>query len=128
VNWDDSQAYVQWLSSKTSRRYRLLSEAEWEYSARAGTTAAWYWGDNEADQCRYANGADLAAQAQGVTAPRFANCDDKYSHTAALELEPIVRFISKIVSACSAETWQHCAVRLQRLGDSEFDGHHAAVG
>jgi formylglycine-generating enzyme required for sulfatase activity len=82
VNWDDSQAYVQWLSRKTGKRYRLLSEAEWEYAARAGTTTAWYWGNSEVGQCRYANGADLSAKAQGVIAPDFIGCDDNYAHTS----------------------------------------------
>lgn len=84
VNWDDAKAYVLWLSAKTGKPYRLLSEAEWEYAARAGTSAARWWGESINSGCSYANGADLTAKAQvpGVGEWPVAQCTDGHGYTA----------------------------------------------
>ncbi len=58
VSWKEAQAYAGWLSRKTGHTYRLLSEAEWEYTDRAGTDSPAYWGDDPNEACKYANGVD----------------------------------------------------------------------
>ena len=75
VSWEDAQAYVRWLSTETGARYRLPSEAEWEYGARAGTTTRRHWGNDPDEQCLYANGADrtLKRRFDGWT---VADCTD----------------------------------------------------
>ncbi len=53
VSWKDAQSYVRWLSRKTEVEYRLLSEAEWEYAARAGTTTPFHFGSSiDPDQAK----------------------------------------------------------------------------
>lgn len=60
VSWHGAVAYVNWLSHRTGRNYRLLTEAEWEYAARAGSTSPWPWGQDPNGGCRFANMADLS--------------------------------------------------------------------
>ena len=60
VSWKDAGCYAEWLSEKTGKRYRIPSEAEWEYAARAGTHTDYFWGPNPQDADRYAWFADNA--------------------------------------------------------------------
>ena len=54
VSWNDAQEFAQRLSQKTGKQYRLPSEAEWEYAARAGSSTKWSFGDNESQLGDYA--------------------------------------------------------------------------
>jgi formylglycine-generating enzyme required for sulfatase activity len=55
ISWEDAQAYITWLNEKTGRHHRMLSEAEYEYINRAGTSTRYFWGDSDEDLKLYAN-------------------------------------------------------------------------
>lgn len=84
VSWAEARSYTQWLSKKTGHRYRLLSDAEWEYVARAGTTGEAFWGNDEKRACEYGNGVDLTLVARFPKAKwdNVIPCHDGYVNTA----------------------------------------------
>jgi formylglycine-generating enzyme required for sulfatase activity len=72
VSWRDVQAYLAWLSQKSGKKYRLPSEAEWEYAARGGTKTTFWWGRDVGN--RFANCRDCGggSQPQAITTGTFA--------------------------------------------------------
>jgi formylglycine-generating enzyme required for sulfatase activity len=88
MNWNDAKAYVDWLARKTGKAYRLLTEAQWEYTARAQTQPGAYprysFGNDEEDLCRYSNGADQTAKSSiaGWKDWTVAPCNDGYAYTS----------------------------------------------
>ncbi len=84
VSWEDARAYVRWLSSETGKPYRLLSEAEWEYMARANSTSMRPWGDDPTNRnlCDHANGRDVTAKRKYGSKNNAPLCNDGFVHTA----------------------------------------------
>jgi formylglycine-generating enzyme required for sulfatase activity len=73
VSWDDAKHYVAWLSKMTGKEYRLLTEAEWEYAARAGSQTRYSFGDDAAELGAHAgyndNSEDQTPPAEHKTHP-----------------------------------------------------------
>lgn len=86
VSWHDAKAFIAWLNEKSSHRFRLPTEAEWEYAVRSGSNDIYFFGDDPGRLCEFANAADLSAL---TDYPNFSvnRCDDGYVRTS-----PVGRF------------------------------------
>jgi formylglycine-generating enzyme required for sulfatase activity len=137
VSFGDAQAYVQWLSEKAGARYRLPSEAEWEYAARAGSQALRPWGDDAEDGCDFANTYDLVAAARFRLGWPEARCRDGHADLApvgqltanAFGLQDMIGNVREWVQDCATgsyvgrprdgRAWEWiggCGERIQRGG------------
>lgn len=92
VNWYDAKMYVEWLARKTGKPYRLLTEAEWEYAARAGAETTRPWGNSRESICEYANVTDLTRRELHTLVEQSPNkmfqCRDGYIYTAPNDAFP----------------------------------------
>lgn len=80
VSWNDAHAYISWLNKETGDAYRLPTESEWAFAARAGSQGRNFWGDSAYDSCTYANINDISAKNKSVKAAE--PCSDGYLHTS----------------------------------------------
>jgi formylglycine-generating enzyme required for sulfatase activity len=84
VSWHDAQRYVEWLSRRSGKPYRLPRESEWEYAARGGHAASRPWGGGREAACEHANILDVAGMRvlRRVVVSGAAPCEDQSGYTA----------------------------------------------
>lgn len=151
VSWDDAYAYMNWLSQQTGKKYRLPTEAEWEYAGRAGSTTKYFFGDDDKDLCQYANTFDKSGLRAFVRdkayQPKEMACDDNAEYTSivgmykpnAFGLYDMIGNVSEWVEDCdhpnyegaptdgSAWISEKCGMRSRKGSSYGIGGSHISM-
>ncbi len=114
VSWTDAQAYVTWLSQETRQQYRLLTEAEWEYAARAGTTSAYSTG--VAILATQANFGGRRTQPVGAYAPNAFGLYDMHGNVWEWTQDCYAESYAGLPSNATAHESGRCLTRVGRGG------------
>jgi formylglycine-generating enzyme required for sulfatase activity len=106
ITWNDAVKFCQWLSRREGQKYRLPTEAEWEYCCRAGTNTRYYCGDEGFRLRDVANVADASYKKKDLKAMSVASWDDGFPFTA-----PVGRFKPNAFGLYDmhGNVWQWCA-------------------
>lgn len=112
LSWSDASSFAAWLSKKTGRKYRLPSEAEWEYAARAGTISAYWWGERF-DKSRVTTGAVAAV---GASDQNPFGLYDMIGNAREWVADCYVNNFSKLPTDGSPSTEGDCGKRVIRGG------------
>ena len=121
VSWEDAHAYARWLAAKTGASYRLPSEAEWEYVARAGSESAYWWGDEVGNN--HANCTDCGSRWDnqqtapvGSFAPNHFGLHDTAGNVAEWIQDCFLDTYHRAFEDGSAQTVEDCQRRVVRNG------------
>lgn len=115
VSWTEAHRYTLWLSAKTGKKYRLLTEAEWEYAARAGASSARFHDIKPEEVCRHANLYDMSAEKSLEFGMEMMPCDDGFDVTApvgsfkpnAFGLHDMLGNVWEWTEDCQAILWRN---------------------
>jgi formylglycine-generating enzyme required for sulfatase activity len=121
VSWDDAHAYARWLAKHTGASYRLPSEAEWEYAARAGSESAYWWGDEVGNS--HANCAECGSRWDieqtapvGSFAPNHFGLHDTAGNVAEWVKDCFLDTYHRAFEDGSAQAVEDCQRRVVRNG------------
>ena len=130
VTWTEADRYTKWLSRTTGKTYQLLTEAEWEYAARAGAGNARFFGLKPDAVCEYANVYDRTAHVEHDFRWKFLPCDDGYAVTApvgsfkpnAFGLHDMLGNVWEWTEDCQIGMWRNAPIDSSaRIGGDCFE-------